>query len=497
MGRSVGPIHGCGEDVTAIFVPEEAMFGELTNVWRLFEPDRSVQRAEIPPIGADLGFAVFPGEYDGTAPAEARMYCGGRCVASVVDDTRFLELRTGAARERRQRTHQAKRALYRILSDYFGRTSPWGALTGIRPTKLYRELTDAHGENAARLEFTERYLVSEDRAALASSIMKTQRPFLKPGTVVYCGIPFCPTRCRYCSFISQDLSSAAKARSGYLDALQNELECGAELAGSSRVLSIYVGGGTPTVLETGELDNLLKTLARLFPGARELTVEAGRPDTISEEKLKIMERNGVTRLCINPQTTSDATLQLIGRTHTAGDFFRAMSLARNRFDSVNTDVIVGLPGEGVDSIRQTLDDVLEYAPENITVHALALKNAADFAKDRYTMLPSPRDAAAMSAAAEQILRSAGYLPYYLYRQKYMSGNLENIGWALPGHESIYNIGNMEETANVLAFGAGAISKRISCDGTRIDRASNVKDPLQYVERTEQMVLRKKALFLEE
>lgn len=482
--------------MASLYVPEEAFFGELTNVWRLFAPDRNVERAFEVPKDASPGLAVFPGSPQDGRPAAAELYMDGKLLSRKEDDSRFLELRSGERSAKRAVLHQAKRALYRLLSEHFCSESPWGALTGIRPTKLFRELALRYGEEAAEDEFREKYLVSSARTSLAQQITRIQKPYLSgsESAVVYVGIPFCPGRCRYCSFIAEDESASREARGGYLEALLLELERGAHIAGRYRVDAVYVGGGTPTSLTVDELDELLRALRLHFGKVREFTVEAGRPDTITDGKLDVLCRHGADRICINPQTTSDTTLEAIGRRHTAADFEAAMKKASGRFRSLNTDLIAGLPGEDAAQIRRTLEDILRWKPENITVHALSVKNAAQFASDRYSVLPAPDAAAAMAAAAKEMLTHAGYRPYYLYRQKYMSGNLENIGYALPGFESIYNIANMEETASVLAFGAGAISKRILQEGERIERAANVKNPAQYVARAEEMAERKEALF---
>lgn len=479
--------------MAVLYVEEGPFFGELANVWRLFVPDRTVDRAGSVPEQVELGMAVRE-EQNGTAVAE--LYKDGRLIGHVSDNTQFLELRRKEADVRRGRLHRQKRALYRLLSGYFGQNSPWGGLTGIRPTKLFRELQDRHGLAAAQTEFKDKYLVSPGRTELAQQIVSVQRPYIdsEDSIVVYVGIPFCPSRCRYCSFIAQDASSAREARGGYLPALLRELQLGATLVQGRNLRSLYIGGGTPTVLEEQELDTLLSALRDLFPGSFEFTVEAGRPDTITDGRLRILDKHGVTRLCVNPQTTSDETLQCIGRRHRADDFTHAMELAAGRFRSINCDVIAGLPGEDEQTVSKTIRDILAFAPQNVTVHALSVKNAAAFAEDRYGLLPTAEAASAMAERARELLVGAGYRPYYLYRQKYMSGNLENIGYALPGFESVYNIANMEETASVLAFGAGAISKRVDLAGGRVDRAANVKDPMQYILRTDEMAARKQTLF---
>lgn len=482
--------------MASLYVSDPELFAPVSDVWRLFVPDRSLERLDGPEHGTGTALIAYaPCTPDEKAVAE--VHEEGRGVIRVEDDTSFLALREGAAREKRERIHRTKRAMYLALSRHLGRRMPWGALTGIRPSKLYRELAALHGEEKTTAEFVDTYLVEPDRARLARDLTRVQRPLIAdPDTdmAVYIGIPFCPTRCGYCSFVAQDAISARSARDGYLEALLREIHECASIAETHDVRSVYVGGGTPTTLEAWELERLMGAVREVFGGAEEITVEAGRPDTVTSEKLDVLRDAGVDRVCVNPQTTNNATLERIGRRHDTAQYEAAMELAAERFGLVNCDTIAGLPGETPADMARTIQDVLAHAPANVTVHALAVKNAAAFAEDRYGVLPGPEDAEQMIQTASGMLRDAGYRPYYLYRQKYMSGNLENTGWARPGTECLYNIVNMEETGSVLALGAGGISKLVTDGGARIERAANVKDALQYITRVDEMADRKKRLF---
>lgn len=475
-----------------LYTSDPSLFADAADIVRLFSADKHVIQLEGPKVPSGLVLHL----QTGSNASEARLYRQGIVQTICRDETQFLTLGRTEGRERvRQRKHQGKRALYRALRQVWNRQLPWGSLTGIRPVKLFRELADRHGIDAARQEFEKTYLVGHDRIELSERILHTQTPFVpsQEDACVYVGIPFCPTRCRYCSFIAQDVRSALGVRDQYLDALLAEISGHPPVP--APVTSIYVGGGTPTTLSETELDALLGALTKAFANVAEYTVEAGRPDTVTAAKLQILRAHGVTRVSINPQTLNEPTLRTIGRRHSCADFYRAMELARGceAFD-INTDMIVGLPGEDEEDVMRTLDGILSCRPENVTVHALARKNAADLSVCSDWHMMAPEKAQALMDAVRARLSQEGYEPYYLYRQKYMSGNLENIGFALPGHACRYNMQHMEEWASVLAFGAGAISKFVHPDGQRIERAANVKDTAQYVGRLGEMIERKRKLF---
>lgn len=402
-----------------------------------------------------------------------------------------------ALEQRRQRKRGAKNALYQALKRWTGRKPPWGSLTGIRPTRLYAEQRAAgKGEEEAVEALVETFDVDRGKAQLLRDIAREQAsvPAPAPGEIdVYVGIPFCRTRCSYCSFAALDMKHGAKLTGAYVEAIAREMRLVAEDLSAFRVRGLYIGGGTPTALSTGELARVLDCALRCFPGAREFTVEAGRPDTLSEDKLRLLRDAGATRVSLNPQTMNDETLRRVGRDHTAADIERVYGRMREMgFADINMDLILALPGETADDVARTLERVARLAPDNLTVHTLALKRAAalrftDYAADEMAAQRMV-DLAAGAAAA------MGLAPYYLYRQKYMAGNLENVGYCRPGMASLYNIDIMEEIAPIAAFGAGAISKWLYPAARRIERAPNLKSVEQYIARVEEMAERKRALW---
>ena len=383
-----------------------------------------------------------------------------------------------------------KLAIYRAVLRS-GRKKPvWGALTGVRPGKLMSPMLERGvPENEALKRFETEYDVSHDRALLCldtsrATVLADRR--LKPGDVcLYVGIPFCPTRCAYCSFVSQSVEKSMKQIPDFLGALEQELNAVAEQVRESglRVVSIYMGGGTPTTLNEDQLDRLLTKIETEFDlsALKECTVEAGRPDTITEGKLRTLRKHGVDRVSVNPQTMSDAVLEAIGRKHSARDIVRALQQVRTVGGfTVNMDLIAGLPTDTEESFRRTVDTVLELKPENITIHTLSIKRGARLRFGEGT-LPSDETVESMLDYANARLREAGYSPYYLYRQKNMSGGFENIGWTLPGCENLYNICIMEELCSILAAGAGGSTKLIRRDGGRNDRMVAPKYPTEYIE----------------
>ena len=410
---------------------------------------------------------------------------------------------------RRARKRQVKRALYELLKEMTGMQLPWGALTGIRPTRLLYEALDAGlSMDAARAHVMREFDVSADRAELLCEIADMQRGVRTPeeGSFdLYIGIPFCKTRCSYCSFSSGEIGRNKKLVAPYTEALLREIELSAQLMREAglHVRAAYMGGGTPTAIPCDDLERILAAAREAFPGAVEWTVEAGRPDTIDREKLEMLKRMEIGRISVNPQTFCDETLARIGRSHSGEDTVRAYELARELgFDDINMDLIAALPGETPEIFAATLEKVIALAPESVTVHSLAIKRSSKLHEQLHVSgaghtQVSAEGAAEMIAHARSRLTQAGWRPYYLYRQKYMAGNLENVGYAKPGKACLYNIGNMEETASVLALGAGAISKWLFARDLRIERAANVKNIEEYARRVEEMVQRKRDLILPE
>ena len=386
-----------------------------------------------------------------------------------------------------------KNAIYRAALSSGVPEPVWGALTGVRPGKLLAGLLEQGlDEREALRQFRSEYRVSPERAALcldASRHTLAARHSLAVRDIcLYVGIPFCPTRCAYCSFVSQSVEKSMKLIPPFLDALEREIAAVAAQvrALGLRVVSIYMGGGTPTTLNAKELERLCAKLEAEFDlsALREYTVEAGRPDTITRERLQVLRAHGVDRVSVNPQTMSDAVLEAIGRKHTAAAVEQALAVVRSVGGfSVNMDLIAGLPADSFEGFAATLDRVLALAPENITVHTLSLKKGSRITLEE-TPLPDAQDVGNMLDLAGERLRKSGYAPYYLYRQKFMSGGFENVGWAKPGTENLYNICIMEELCSILAMGGGGSSKLIRPDEGRNLRLMAPKYPLEYIQKIE-------------
>ena len=392
------------------------------------------------------------------------------------------------------------RLLYDLLSDATGRKLPWGILTGVRPIKLFSNLALQNGEEAASQYFRDTLLVSEEKTALARQVAANQRDIIarsgRRSFSLYVSIPFCPTRCNYCSFVGQSIERAKGLIADYLPLLLREIRYTAELARelNLRLESVYIGGGTPTTLSAEQLELLLSEIEADFDLSRcaEFTVEAGRPDTVTREKLLTRQRHAVTRISINPQTFSDSVLQAIGRRHTAQQTLDAYQLARELgFDNINMDLIAGLTSDTPEGFCATIDTVRRLNPESVTVHTLAVKrsarvSASDAQKEHdYT--------AQMLEYASQKLLDGGWEPYYLYRQSKMLSNLENVGWAKPGFYSPYNIYIMEETHSILACGAGAVTKLRDTASNYLERIFNFKFPYEYISRFDEMLSRKERI----
>ena len=401
---------------------------------------------------------------------------------------------------RRAARRLCKQTLYDLLKEMTGFQPPWGSLTGVRPTHLMLEaLEEGLTPEAAIERLKADFDVAPDRAALLAEIAAEQRKLPKPGDEwmdVYIGIPFCTTRCAYCSFSSGEIGDGSLIEP-YMASLTREMWACAEILKDSgrKLRALYVGGGTPTALPQGAFEQLMEETVHCFPGAMEYTVEAGRPDTLTREKLRAIRNAGIGRISINPQTMNDRTLEIIGRAHTAQQVRDAYALAREEaIPHINMDVIAGLPGENEEDFAHTMEEARKLRPESLTVHTLAIKRSSRMSLENHP-LPDGDMTARMVEAGRETARAMGMAPYYLYKQKYMAGNLENTGYALPGHACLYNVDIMEETSHILAMGAGGISKRIFPEEGHIERAPNVSNILEYLKRTEEMVERKRELFL--
>ena len=393
--------------------------------------------------------------------------------------------------------------LYKLLCDFTGLTQPWGILTGVRPVKLLRKLAEESNEEQAVKKFLNDFFVSNEKTALSRETEHNERKILelsKPESFsLYVGIPFCPSRCSYCSFVMASIERAEKLIEPYTKLLCEEIKRTAEIANKLglRLETVYFGGGTPTTLSAEQLDTVLRTVNKCFDMStcREFTVEAGRPDTIDSAKLFALKENKVDRISINPQTTNDEVLKTIGRKHTAKQFFDAFELARKcGFDNINTDLIAGLPTDTPESFKNSLDSIVKLNAECITVHTLCMKRASRLTTEGVTLdLQQARDAREMLAYTQNILGQNEYIPYYMYRQSRMVGNLENVGWSKRGFESLYNVYVMDETHTILACGSGGVTKLKRNNPDYLERIFNFKYPYEYMDRFDELIQRKSGI----
>lgn len=409
--------------------------------------------------------------------------------------------------------YAAGRLVYELLHELTGRTLPWGVMIGIRPTKhVYEALEAGKSETEIRERFEKELLVSPERTDISLEIARRELGILstfdyRKGYSLYIGIPFCPTTCLYCSFTSYPVERFGHLMDDYLESLECEMAYASGAFPDRKLNTIYVGGGTPTALNEKNLERLLKAIHRYFPvkDTLEFSVEAGRPDSVNPEKLRLLKDYGVTRISINPQSLNQKTLDLIGRKHSVGQVYDAFTMARDAgHDNINLDLICGLQKETAEDVARTLEGVRELSPESLTVHTLAIKRAArlKLENDKYRDMAAT-DVESQVALTMRFAKEEGYAPYYLYRQKNMAENLENIGYSKPGHEGLYNILIMEEKQTILALGAGATTKyvfpeRVSSDGldreVRIERIENVKSLTDYIGRVDEMTERKRKAF---
>ncbi len=394
--------------------------------------------------------------------------------------------------------------IYQLISEYAGRTLPWGTLTGIRPTKIiFQWLMEGLSEEEIQERFCETYLATPQKARVCTQVAKKEQEVLSRITYedeysIYIGIPFCPTTCLYCSFTSFPLAKFSDRVENYLKALYKEMAYVAEAYKERTLTTVYIGGGTPTSLTAEQMDELLTKIEEIFDISyvREFTVEAGRPDSITYEKLEAIKAHPVTRISINPQTMNDETLKVIGRAHTTQETIDAFRMAREvGFHNINMDIITGLPGEDITHVEKTLSEIFRLNPESLTVHSLAIKRAAILNREMEQYRASVKGSTdEMLQLVDKVAQEMGMNPYYLYRQKNIPGNLENIGYAKEGLESLYNILIMEEKQDIIAMGAGATTKCVYLPENRIERSENVKNVDHYIERIEEMIDRKRELF---
>lgn len=459
---------------------------EAENLCRLFYPQESVKKCmgDGPLSGNDVRTSLL--EQEGRL-----FYCvqSGdvtRSDSGPVDETK------------NDREYRMMALLFDVLQAVSGYHPRWGMLTGVRPAKLMNHLVEEQGEEQAVRTFAQQYRVDVDKAELAACVARREREII--GSCVrnsfsfYAAVPFCPSRCSYCSFVSHSIATAGKLIEPYVGLMCKEIQLTGELAEQAglRLESVYIGGGTPTVLSASQIEQVTRSVLDAFgTDIREFTFEAGRPDTITAEKLNAARAGGVNRISINPQTFHDAVLRRIGRKHTADQTVEAYRLAqRIGFDEINMDIIAGLPGDTVDSFAHTIDTAIALEPSNITVHTLALKRSSTLVERHEDVRSGALLTDQMVELAGEKLRRAGYEPYYMYRQSRSLGNLENVGWSRPGHACAYNVYMMEESHTVLAAGAGAVTKLKDPDSDYLERIFNYKYPYEYIHRFDEMIRRK-------
>lgn len=506
-----------------ILLPQQ-YHAEINELVKLFLPHNTYQyidhavEAAVPPMASDMAYTTGLPSASDTADATQNdlmrfnMQSSGngnmlRCV--MAEGSRILfdnevSIEADKTDFHRELKMPLKILIYKALHRYTGRTLPWGALTGIRPVKIVNSLLEkGQSIQAITQRMQEYYLLSEEKTHLAIEVAQNEQKYLTvaPNSVsVYIGIPFCTSRCLYCSFPSVSIQQYGRCITDYLKALIKEVRWAADWMKANGITldTIYIGGGTPTALPEQEFEILLREIVPELPleNVREYTVEAGRPDTISQNKLQTMKNAGVSRISINPQTIQDKTLRLIGRNHTAEQFIEAFYMAREEgFHNINCDLIAGLPEETLTDFQDTFEQISKLDPESLTVHTMSVKRASRLNEQKDLFTPAPDEVvSAMIDLAGISARKTGLRPYYLYRQKNILANLENVGYAKPGFEGIYNILIMEEIQTILALGAGAVSK-VVFPGNRIERIFNVRNVEQYIQRIDEMLERKERMLV--
>ncbi len=404
---------------------------------------------------------------------------------------------------KKETQHELARQLFYCFEQLTGYRPDWGILTGVRPAKLFLRYCNEYGIGYAESFFKNKFLVSDSKLELCKLAVLGEEKIIalsKDNSFsLYLSVPFCPSRCSYCSFVSHSVEKAKDIIPQYVDLLCDELKITAEIAKENglKLETVYMGGGTPTTLSAEQLNRVLGTVREHFDtsAVREFTVEAGRPDTIDRKKLTAIKQNGVTRISINPQSMNDSVLECIGRRHTAEDTVKAFKLAREcGFDNINMDLIAGLPSDSFESFKETLNRILDLNPESVTVHALSMKRASTLtANGEYEHIKTGAEASKMVDYARKVLSDNGILPYYMYRQSKTVGNLENVGYAKAGYEGLYNVYIMDETHTILANGASAVTKLKDKTQKNIKRIFNFKYPYEYISGFDELILRKREI----
>lgn len=463
----------------------EKISNEIFNVCHLFYPDEKLNDSEP--------FVTHKMTTDKNIITNEFTVKNGDDIFSLTEKKEFKPT-NDVLEDQRQLKRFAKLTLYKLFSSHFNKNMPWGSLTGIRPTKIGYDLLNQGVDPYMLTEaLMENFLVSREKAMLVSNVIRNQKCIIRNDKLIdlYINIPFCPTRCNYCSFISSEIDRVRELMPKYLECLVKEINATKKIINDNAYIirTIYIGGGTPTVLTAQELDYLLGNIN--YP-VNEFTVECGRPDTITDEKLKVLKEHGVTRISINPQTFCDATLKRIGRKHTVKDVINAYKLALPYGFDVNMDLIAGLSGETLRTFKHSIQTVLELAPENITIHTLSRKNGSilTISGEKST---DDDTIEKMVSYATTTLQQNGYKPYYLYRQKNQLAEQENVGY-YKDRLCIFNVDSMEETTSIFACGANAISKKVYSIDNRIERLANVKDIREYISRIDEIIKKKQELF---
>ena len=428
-----------------------------------------------------------------------------RSIVKIGDKQSEKILSIDKSQENLEKEEELKLAvtLFKCFKEITGYNSSWGILTGVRPAKLFSKLQKDMGEEKAGEYFKNSLCVDEKKISLCKATVLGEGKIIslskRNSFSLYVSIPFCPSRCSYCSFVSHSIQSAKKLIPKYVDLLCEELKYTAEIAKNLnlRLETVYIGGGTPTSVSAENLGQIMECINREFDisSLREFTVEAGRPDTITEEKLKVIKRLGATRISINPQTMNNSVLKAIGRNHTSEEAVKAFELARKvGFDNINTDLIAGLPTDTFESFKETVNKILALNPESVTVHSLSMKRSSALNKEGlFPEKETGNIASYMVDYAREELGKKGIVPYYMYRQSKTVGNLENVGYAKEGYECLYNVYIMDETHSILACGASAVTKLREPDGSFIERIFNYKYPYEYIDRFDEIIMRKKGI----
>jgi oxygen-independent coproporphyrinogen-3 oxidase len=470
-----------------IYIKNHSFHYEIENVSRLFFPYEKLQVEKQDFSILEKPYILTEIKDNITVTACFENYCKALSCEKTTDD--------------KENEGLICTLLFNILTDYTGIKMPWGMITGVRPVKYLRSLIDEYNKDYATKYFKDYYHATDEKINLALMTEKYEREILNSSKEnsfsLYISIPFCPTRCSYCSFVSQSVSRIKHLIEPYVDLLCKEIALTGEIAKKNnlRLETVYVGGGTPTTLNAQQFTKLLTAVNTSFDlsTCREFTVEAGRPDTITMDKLRALKENGVTRISINPQTLNDKVLKEIGRNHDTAQTLNAFSMAKEcGFKTINSDLIAGLPSDTFESFKNSLDKIIDLGTENITIHTLSIKRSADYTQQGLTT--NREDAiltGKMLAYGEETLISKGYIPYYLYRQSRMVGNFENVGWSKIGHEGLYNVFIMDETHSILACGAGGVTKLKNHKTGNLQRIFNYKFPYEYIDSFQEIVNRKK------